>query len=257
MTTKTQVWVIGLFSAVVLACWVSPRLWYRQKVSSAGMFWLAERTNIAAWQYHDVPVSDEAERLLLADRLFNGEYLSSSGAVVRVFSAKRYEERPYDLGLFVHTPDRCWTRADYGIEPAAPQVVEMTVHGHKMLFERRLYTRAGVQELAYFGGLVGGRPLPFRLDHNLSVALRARTQGTKDDQAGWLRASDRVLWRRVWEAFSSRTPMLGPKQLVRLSTTVKENDLPAADRLLSEFLSVWLTPVDYQTELQAWHKVKS
>jgi hypothetical protein len=188
--------------------------------------------------------------------LANGEFSRASGEVVRVFSAKRYVEKENDIGLFVHTPDRCWTEAGWKIVPVQPDCVEISVQGRKLLFERRLFATASQRELVYFGGLVGGQPLPYRLDHNLSVGMRSalRTAGGRGGSA--LRASDKRFWQRVWDSFVSRQPLLGPKQFVRLSTPIHGDDLTPGDRLLAEVLGQWLTPSDFQQEMQAWRQTK-
>jgi hypothetical protein len=253
---KSASWVLGAMCLAVVACWLFPRFWYVAKGSGQNVFWLAERTNLAGWQYREVPVAQSAEKSLVADRLVTGEFSRPSGEVVRVFSAKRYVEKENDVGLFVHTPDRCWTEAGWKIDPVQPDFVAVSVHGRKLLFERRVFVATTQRELVYFGGLVGGQPLPYRLDHNLSVAMRSalRTAGDRDDSA--LRASDKRFWQRVWDSFVSRQPLLGPKQFVRLSTPVHGTDLTAGDRLLADFLAQWLTPSDFQQEMQAWRQAK-
>jgi hypothetical protein len=133
------------------------------------------------------------------------------------------------------------------------------VHGVKMTFERRVFVGGGQKELVYFGGLVGGQPLPYRLDHNLSVGMRfASTEAVKGKSRGFLsRAVDQRLWGRVWDGFASRRQLLGPKQFIRLSTPLPGGDAGAADQLLRNFLESWLEPVDYESELAAWTARKS
>jgi len=253
---KSAGWLIGVFCLAVAGCWLFPRFWYVAKGSGQNLFWLAEQTNLPGWQYREVPVAQSAEKTLVADSLVSGEFSRPSGEVVQVFSAKRYVEKENNIGLFVHTPDRCWTEAGWKIEPVQPDCVEISVHGRKLLFERRLFAAKTERQLVYFGGLVGGQPLPYRLDHNLSVGLRSALRSTGGRHGTALRASDKRFWERVWDSFVSRQPLLGPKQFVRLSTPVHGADLAPADRLLTEFLAQWLTPSDLQKEMQAWRQAK-
>jgi hypothetical protein len=253
---KSAGWVLGALCLAVAACWLFPRFWYVAKEPGQALFWLTERTNLAGWQYRDVPVSQSAENVLVADRLVSGEFSRVSGEVVRVFSAKRYVEKENDIGLFVHTPDRCWTEAGWKIDPVQPDFVELSVQGRKLGFERRVLATPSQRELVYFGGLVGGQPLPYRLDHNLSVGMRYAMRAADRRGGAALRASDARFWQRVWDSFVSRQPLLGPKQFIRLSAPVRGDDLAAGDRLLAEVLGQWLTPADFRQEMQAWRQAK-
>lgn len=244
----------SLFSGVVLALWFFPSLWYTRTNPDQDFFWLSERTNITGWAYSLIPVAESAERVLVADKLVSGQFEDPKRRIVRVFSAKRYEEDENAIGLFVHTPDRCWTESGWKLEPISPDLVETDLHGTKLLFERRIFHFGANRELVYFCGLTGGQPLPYRLDHNLSVGMRYQIEAAreKDAAAGAaLRASDSRLWTRVWESFVSRRPLFGPKQFVRISTPIQGDDIEGADALLREFLAEWLKPSDYQAELIA------
>jgi hypothetical protein len=121
-----------------------------------------------------------------------------------------------------------------------------------MLLERRIFSNRSQRELVYFGGLVGGQPLPYRLDHNLPYGLKHALSGAKDKSGSTLPASDKRFWGRVWEAFLTRRPLTGPKQFLRVSTPIGQDKLAEADLLLESFLSVWLQPVAYQQELTKW-----
>ncbi len=255
-----MLWGTGILLGAVAALWLFPRVWYSARDPREQLLWFGEQANVAGWEFHAVPIDATAERLLVADHTFNGEFTSTATrAVVRAFSAKRYTFKSHDTGLFLHTPDRCWTLGGWKFEPATPDHVTLEVHGVRMVFERRIFHAGGLRELVYFGGLVGGQPLPFRLDHNLSVGERFAVTGTgRGKSRGFFsRAVDPHLWGRVWEGFLARRPLLGPKQFIRVSTPIHGNDLAAADRLLSEFLQAWLTPVDYAAELAAWSVRKS
>jgi hypothetical protein len=248
-------WAAG-FAALVVALWAFPRVWYTRSGQQAKPVWLTERTNLVGWAYRRIPVTESAERLLVADRTVSGEFVGDDQQqAVRVFSAKRYTAKPHDIGLFVHTPDRCWTQGGWKFEPIVPDKIELTVQGMPLVFERRLFVAGEQRELVYFGGLVAGQPLPYRLDHNLSVGMRLAIDKATQDHGGQgaaLRASDKLFWQRVWDAFKARRQILGPKQFIRVSTSVTGADLEAGDRLLQSFLETWLVPEDYQAELQAW-----
>lgn len=244
----------SFFSLVLAGLWIFPLQWYTRTNPDKQYFWLAEQTQVAGWDYRVIPVAESAEAVLVADRLVNGEFQRPETQPVRVFSAKRYEEKQNEIGLFVHTPDRCWTQAGWNLEPAAPDVVELEVHGIRIRFERRIFVFRGQRELVYFCGLTGGQPLPYRLDHNLSVGMKYQL-GTAADKTGTtLRGTDERLWTRVWESFRSRRPLLGPKQFLRISTPVATGEEAAGDQLLADFLADWLTPVDFEEELATWHK---
>lgn len=227
-----------LLSAAVLLLWFFPRVWYTRAGGSSSTASFSERTAIDGWSYRPIPVAESAERVLVADQIVSGEFGRPDGATVRVFSAKRFQEKSSEIGLFVHTPDRCWTEAGWKLMPANPALVRVEVNGLAVPFERRLFVSGNHTELVYFAGIVGGQPLPYRLDHNLSVGQRynqAHSGGTR------LRASDRLLWQRVWESFVSHRPLLGPKQFIRISTPLAAGpNLEEADLLLQTVLKQWL-----------------
>ena len=244
---RSKVWIVPVaLSLFVAALWLFPRAWYTKQGDEQAV-WFAERTEVEGWEYTSTPVAEAAERVLVADRTVNGEFRRGETAI-RVFSAKRYEEKPNEIGLFVHTPDRCWSEGGWTIEPVAPDVVEITVHGVRMAMERRLFNFKGHKELVYFCGLVGGQTLPYRLDHNLSVGMRTALKAENGSAA---RASDSHFWKRLWTSFASRRALGGPKQFVRISTALKGEDTKAADDLLRQFIGQWLVPGDYGKERDA------
>jgi hypothetical protein len=250
--TGAVLWSVGLLSAVILLLWGFPSVWYTRSDAQLGHFWLNEQTNLTGWTFRDIPVSKAAEAVLVADRLVSGEFSASDGKVVRVFSAKRYVESQNEIGLFVHTPDRCWTEAGWQMEPAQPEFKRVTVHGIPLLFERRVFVSGTQRELVYFAGLVGGQPLPYRLDHNLSVGMKHALRTAKDQTGTTLRASDKRFWRRVWDSFLARRRLIGPKQFLRISTPIAEGGFAQADALLEDFLPRWLQSVAYEKEIQEW-----
>ena len=248
--------ITAFLVVALVVLWAFPSVWYTRSDTQLKPVWLSERTNIVGWTSKKIPVAESAERILVADRTVSAEFADEAqGRAVRVFSAKRYSSKSYDIGLFTHTPDRCWTQGGWGLEPIAPDSVSLTLHGVPIVFERRLFVAGEKRELVYFGGLVCRQPLPYRLDHNLSVGMKyaldkaAQKRGT----AGFgMRAVDKVFWQRIWDAFLARRQILGPKQFIRVSTSVGGSDFESADRLLQSFLEGWLEPVDYETELEDW-----
>jgi hypothetical protein len=244
-----KMWVsVLVLSALVLGLWTFPGVYYSKTDPDSPQVWLVGQTNIAGWNFESVPVDESAERLLVADETTNGKYTKDDGRTsVLAFSAKRFGSKPNEIGLFIHTPDRCWTMAGWKFEPASPDHLELEVHGLKMLFERRIFRAGGQRELVYFGGLVGGQPVPYRLDHNQSVGgIWASDASEAKGGLGFLKRSfDRQLWVRVWDAFRSRRRAMGPKQFIRISTSLVRTDEASADRLLKAFLHEWLTPVPY------------
>jgi hypothetical protein len=245
-----------LLAAVVGALWVFPSFWYN-RAAQGGTFWFGERTNVAGWVFNSVPVDQSAEKVLVADRIFNGEFVrpGPGNLRVRVFSAKRYEEKANEIGLFVHTPDRCWVETGWKIEPSNPDLKMINLHGVQVPVERRIFTTPSQRELVYFCGLVGGEPLPYRLDHNLSVGVRSATSGRPKKLAALFRASDGHFWERLWDSFKSRREFLGPKQFIRISTPVTDSgktEIAAADARLAGFLNDWLYVANYAREKEQW-----
>ena len=250
-------WIFsGLLVAGLLLLWVFPTFWFTRSEAEVESVWLTPRKELPGWDFGAETVTKAEESALVADALFSGAYTNqTNGLVIRVFSAKRYTESARDIGLFVHTPDRCWTQGGWKLEPTEPTHVEVEVQGLKIVFERRVFVSGPHRELVYFGGLVGGQPLPYRLDHNYSVALKyqvKRAGAEVDTRGAGARAFDALFWRRIWDGFVARRPLLGPKQFLRVSTGIPGTNIAAADQALVDFLKIWLEPVDFQKELEAW-----
>lgn len=241
---RTWALVVAL-SALVVACWLFPKMWYTRASSDRPAAWLEEQTNAPGWQFRSLPLDKSAEAVLAADSLFYGEFTGTGGEMVRLFAAKRFVENPHEIGLFVHTPDRCWTEAGWKLEPVTPDLVETELHGMRVPVERRIFSTRGQRELVYFWGLVGGQPLPYRLDHNLSVGSRFHRENLAEKTGTGLRATDDRFWTRVWESFTSRRQLLGPKQFLRISTPVVADDLTEADARLQRALPALLKLTDW------------
>jgi hypothetical protein len=256
---KRTVWVVSVLLVLALVgLWWFPKLWFTKSDYDGPPMWLTPRHDVPGWSFRAEEVAKSAENVLKADALFSGSYRNKDGgAVVRAFSAKRYTENERDIGLFVHTPDRCWTQGGWMVEVVEPNHAEVTIHGMTLTFERRIFVAGGHRELVYFGGLVGGRPLPYRLDHNYSVALKyqvGKEEGGADTRGAGDRAGDSLFWKRIWDGFAKRQPLLGPKQFIRVSTGIGPGGLEAADKRLVEFLPKWLETVDFEKELKEWEE---
>ena len=249
------IWVISV-SLVLIGLWGFPALWYTQSVASGEQFWFSPRQDVEGYHYVDQPIGEALERQLVADETFNGVFSDVNQQTVLAFMAKRYSESMNEIGLFVHTPDRCWTEGGWKIQPIQPDYIEMEFYGQTLGFERRLFVNGNHYELVYFLGLVGGQTLPYRLDHNLSVAMKYQLRADASTGTSQ-RLVDQKLWGRVFDAFMSRSPLLGPKQFVRVSTQVEPNDPEEGDQRLQQFLKRWLSRVDYQADLNAWHERQS
>jgi hypothetical protein len=254
-TQNKRVWIVpAILCLFVAALWVFPKVWYTRQGPEQPI-WFAERTEVEGWGFSSAPVSETAERVLVADRTFNGEFRRGETAI-RVFSAKRYEEKPNEIGLFVHTPDRCWSEGGWKIDAVTPDVVEVTAHGVRMAMERRVFDFKGHKELVYFCGLVGGQTLPYRLDHNLSVGVRTAMKEKKGTTGAAARASDTLFWKRLWTSFVSRRALSGPKQFIRVSTPAG-GEVAEADERLRRFIGEWLVRGDYHQERAAFRSVAS
>jgi hypothetical protein len=241
-----------LLALAVLSVWSFPRFWYSKTDSLQGYFWLAERNQIPDWRYKELPVSQAAEAALAADRIVSGEF--EKDAIVRVFSAKRYSEQESEFDMFSHTPDRCWTSVGWKLEPATPEFVELTLQGIPLKLERRIFANGTHRELVYFGALVGGQPLPYRLDPHLSIGIKRGEKSLAGIFGKLLGAIDARFLSWPWKSFVNRRPLNGPKQFIRVSTPVLQDDARDADRLLTGFLPQWLVSVDYQQELGQWRR---
>jgi hypothetical protein len=256
MKSKLQVGILTAMSVAVLGVWQFPQFWYVRSDPQMRRIWFSGGTNVVNWTFQAIPVDKTAEATLAADKLFSGQFTNAAGQTVQVFSAKRYSEHPNEIGLFMHTPDRCWTESGWKIEPVLPDHLELEVHGMQVAFERRVFVFGSHRELVYFGGMVGGQPLPYRLDHNMSVGMKHQLGKALDKTGTAYRAIDKRLWGRVWDSFVSRRPLIGPKQFLRLSTPLRGFDPETSDRLLQSFMQEWLIPTDYQTELAQAQQAK-
>src|SRR5688572_7323366 len=248
--SKRILWIVPVvFALAVLVLWAFPMVWYTG-AGAGERIWFAEKPEVEGWTYEAVPIAASAERVLVADRIFNGEFRNARGEPIRVFSAKRYVENQNEIGLFVHTPDRCWAEGGWKIESLAPEVCDLSVHGVEIRAERRIFRFGENNELVYFWGTVDGQALPYRLDHNLGVGV---TDGIRVSMVQRVirRATDTLLWQRLWTSFQSRRKLAGPKHFVRISTPLTATTgegLAEADRRLKEFVSHWLVPGDYAEE---------
>lgn len=241
------------FAIVILILWFFPRVWYTRTGDAGEFVWLVENSEASGWDFKNIPVGQAAESVLVADRILNGEFRATlSPVVVRVFSAKRYLNKENEIGLFSHTPDRCWTDAGWEIQPIAPEEIECSIQGLKVRFERRLFVHEAQKELVYFGALVGGKPLPYRLDQYLAAGLKRSSFAGGDAKGGWSRVKSTRVWGWMLDCFTQRTPLCGPQHFIRISTPATNENLAAADDVLRNFLTQWLSKTDYADEFARW-----
>jgi hypothetical protein len=245
-------WVVSV-SLVLIGLWGFPPVWYTRSAKLGDQYWFSPSQEVEGYRFVDQPIGEALERQLVADETFNGVFTDDAWQPVLAFMAKRYTESMNEIGLFVHTPDRCWTEGGWKIQPIEPDYVEMELAGQPLGFERRLFVNGSRYELVYFLGLVGGQTLPYRLDHNLSVAMKYQLNPELEHSSGTsYRLIDQKLWGRVFDAFKSRRPLLGPKQFVRVSTQIEPSYLEEGDQILQKFLQKWLIRKGYKEELAAW-----
>ena len=243
------------FGAVVGGLWALPSLWYSSAKANRPFVWLTGKTAVADWQFRDSKVSESTEATLVADATVNGEFLLAGGRLVRVFVAKRFEENSVGMGVLGHPPDLCWTLAGWKLTRVEPAFVDCSVGGLDFRWERRLFEISGHKELVYYGALVGGQPLPYRLDQYLAWAGTKPEHETAFAHFG-SHLRDKSYWQPVWEAFRNRVPLSGPQEFFRVSTQVMGDDFQAADDLLRRFLPQWLERGDYRQEYGEWQRAK-
>ena len=228
---------IGALSLLILLIWKFPSFWFKPDESPGRVKWFREILTFKGWTYGEIPVGEAAEAILAADEMKNGEFTSANGGVVRVFSAKRYSEKENATGLLTHTPDICWTRVGLKALDVEPFFTIKVIDGVSLNLERRIFTKGRLRELVYFGAIVGGKPLPYRMDLYLRAALGKTITGQTHGPMS------RVVNPRVWswalESFISRTRFSGSQQLIRISTPV-DGDLEAAEARIDSVLTSWL-----------------
>ncbi|HEX7862162.1 MAG TPA: exosortase-associated EpsI family protein [Verrucomicrobiae bacterium] len=247
---RARWWIVpACLTAAVGALWVFPKFWFTAQAAAHTKTSLTENRDIKGWIFEEIPISQAAERALVADHIINGEFRSAAGEAIRVFSAKRHTDNPNEIGLFVHTPDRCWVEGGWKLEPSAPGFIETKLHGAQLALERRIFQHGSNKELVYFGGLIDGQVPPYRLDHNLSMAARTALNETFSSATDKVPDSKLHFWQRLWSSFTSRTQLSGPKHFFRISTPIHSERIEQADHRLMEFLRNWLRPAELKPEL--------
>lgn len=235
-----QWWIVGMAGGLVVMLWCLPWLWYNKGPRAGGMM-LELRPAVAGWAFQAGRISESEERALFADEVETGVFRAEGKGDLRWFSARRRSGSPKEIGLFVHTPDRCWTESGWKIEESLPERMVVESSGGEWILERRLFRHGDALELVYFGGLVDGSPPGFRLDHNLSVAMRHQLRRRElDGTSSLARVWDGRMWGRAWETFQSRNSLTGSRMLFRISTAVREDAVAQGDRTLREFLRNWI-----------------
>jgi hypothetical protein len=251
MKNRSVIVAAVLGAMFVGTLWAFPAAWYTKK-GAEQFVWLTERTNLTGWTFEPTSLSKSEEAALTADVTATGTFTKGADAV-QVFAAKRFSNDPNEIGLFVHTPDRCWAESGWKFRSSAPDVTEVEIHGVKATCERRVFQwRSGEEMLVYFFGLSSGQALPYRLDHNLSTGQKQQVNAGAVGVGARARAVDGKLWGRVWECFESQQQIVGPKQFFRVATLLRRGDEKAADARLREVLNEWLQPGDFLQEAAAF-----
>ena len=252
MRRRNNVGTFGL-AVVLLIMWQFPGLWYAGKSDEESYQWFGLNEEIPGWEYSEIPVGDAAEAILVADRMDNGAYRQGGGPVVRVFSAKRFEEKENSVGLFSHTPDRCWTNTGMVIEEDEPYFRNVDIHGIEMVLERRVFSIGSQRELVYFGALVGGAALPYRMDQYLGSGQKRKSKARGDEGGTMARLVNTRVWGWAFESFVKRARLAGPQQLIRISTPITDS-VESADSRLLEFFEQWLSVVSYEDEVRQFEE---
>jgi hypothetical protein len=248
--TRSRLGSIVLLSLVIFGAYCFPRIWYRN--SGREFLWLAEARELPHWTRKTLPLSQAAETQLGADACVNAEFTRNDGRIVRFFSAKRFSKEGAEACVFAHTPDRCWPLAGWKLEKVEPEVREVVLYRTPVLFERRCFRGGENKELVYFGALIGGQPLPFRLDQYLGFGLRASQAGNAITTEAFARAKDKQFWAWMWNCFRARRTVGGATHFIRISTPVTVAGVASGDQLLLEFLQAFLQPADFETDLRQW-----
>ena len=225
-------------SLLVVVLWQLPRVWYTRTETKLGRPRFTVIDPVEGWTFTEAPREEALEGILVADRVLNGEFHGLDAGLVRVFYASRSNPDENEQGLFIHTPDRCWTSAGWRLQSSAPDLTQIEIGGIALGFERRVFEAAGQMELVYFAGLIDGHPLPYRLDHNLSSAMKRAL--TSVNREGTLWSSDARFWARVVQSFLARESLRGQKQFLRVSTPVQGGAVEVGDARLQTFLRAWL-----------------
>ena len=238
-----------LVCGAVVFLWLFPALWCKTQPGEKDFLWLSEQAVLDGWTYREMAIPESSRAELGSDRFVSGEFTRADGRAVTVFSAKTYDEKSDDMSVFAHNPDRCWPQMGWKLRLVQPEVVTFDLSGKAISFERRCFEVRTRTELVYFGALIGGKPLPYRLDQFLTLGLKG---GQTEGSGTFARASDPRFWGYIWSVFRSRQPLRGAKHFIRISTSVENDQIGKVDQLLREFLTIWLRPGDSTAEVKAW-----
>ncbi len=247
--SPSKIFIPAILGALLVAAfWAFPYFWYN-RTPPGNFVWLVESTNVPPFTFQSTPISKVEEWMIQGDKVVSAQFTNKNDTIL-AFSAKRFSNDPNEKGLFAHTPDRCWTQAGWRHDLVQPETIQVSAGGIQLNMERRVFIwKSGQRLLVYFGGLSAGRPLPYRLNHELSVALRQQPGGSYAARSA-TRAIDKQFWGNLWDAFRERRPMLGPKHFIRIATPIDGSDLAAADKRLQTFLNSWLQPGDFAADVK-------
>jgi hypothetical protein len=128
------------------------------------------------------------------------------------------------------------------------------VAGKDIGFERRCFSFQGQMQLVYFGALVGGDIVPYRM--NFFKAMSDSESGSLADR-DLARVTDLRFWGTILNSFRSRKSLQGPSQFIRVSTPVTPDDLARGDHVLSSFLVDWMRRGSFKDEFEAANSANS
>lgn len=243
--------VIASLIALLAAAWIFPLLWYEKP--KGDFFWLAENSGMPGWRFEAVPLSQEESDKLNVDRAVNQIVTSSGQLQVRAFSTKNYTATTGAKGIFHHNPDVCWSGAGWKLMAIQPESIAVKIAGKDILFERRCFSFQGQMQLVYFGALVGGNAVPYRMNYFKAVG---DTGSMTDADMQLARVGDRRFWSTILNSFRSRKSLQGPSHFIRVSTSVKSDDLGRGDQVLNDFLKDWLRRASFKDEFEQWQKTR-
>jgi len=103
-------------------------------------------------------------------------------------------------------------------------------------------------QLVYFGALVGGEAVPYRMNY-----FKAISDSGAGSQAGQhlARVTDLRFWGTILNSFRSRKSLQGPSHFIRVSTSATPDDPGRGDQVLSNFLMDWMRRGSFKDEFEA------
>ena len=245
-SVKTILTVVVSLIAVLAAAWVFPLVWYEK--STGDFFWLSENSEMPGWRFEKVPISKEVAGMLNVDQTVDQIVTGKDNVQVRAFYIKNYAAKTGADSVFKHNPDVCWAGAGWKLISTQPEFVSVKIAGKDIGFERRCFSFQGQMQLVYFGALVGGDAVPYRMNY-----FKAMSDSGAGSQAGQhlARVTDLRFWDTILNSFRSRKSLQGPSHFIRVSTSVTPDDMGRGDQVLSSFLMDWMRQGSFKDEFEA------